>query len=244
MNAKQENDIKLVWFIDHPSARVWSVNPYQRCGIRCVYCIAQSQGKAEPWFGPDYVADELRSRLVKIPLDVEVEVGALVDAYPPKEEKLGLTRIVLSELSRQKRPFCINTKSDLVLRDADILVRHDGHCDVFMSLCSLDERIISRLEVNAPSAVDRLRVVFALYRAGVDVHIDASPWIPGVSDIGALLDAIPAGVRVQVAPLDIRHIGSEATIAGMRFTQEQINAAYRDHRKAVDENSRVRWKDF
>jgi len=244
MNAHRKNDVKLVSFIDHPSARIWSVNPYQRCGIRCVYCIARSQGKAEPWFGPDYVADELKSRLVKIPLDAELGVGALVDAYPPEEEKLGLTRIVLSELSRQKRSFCVNTKSNLVLRDADILIRHEGHCDVFLSLCSLDESILSRLEVNAPLAADRLRAVSALHRAGIDINIDASPWIPGVSDIGALLDAIPAGVRVQVAPLDIRHIGSEATIAGMRFTQEQINAAYRNHRKTVGENSRVRWKDF
>lgn len=242
MNSRLDKEIKLVWFIDHPSARSWSVNPYRRCGIRCVYCLARSQGKAEPWFGPDRIVEELRARLSAVPLDIEVGVGALVDAYPPEEEDLGLTRIVLSELSREKRPFCINTKSNLVQRDADILLRHSGHCDVFMSLCTLDEGMISKLEVNAPSAADRLRAVSELHRAGVDVHIDAAPWIPGISDIGALLEAIPAGVGIQVAPLDIRHIGAGATLGGMRFTQEQIEAAYRDHRKALGENPRVRWK--
>lgn len=239
----KKDDIKLVWFIKHPSARVWSVNPYKQCGIRCVYCIAHSQGNAKPWFGPDKVVDELRARLDQVPRETEVGVGALVDAYPPEEEKLVVTRVVLVELSRQTRPFCINTKSNLVQRDVDILVRHQGHCDVFISLCSLDQSIISKLELNAPSVADRLQAVSVLNRAGVDVNIDAAPWIPAVSNIADLLDTLPAKVGVQVAPLDIRHIGSEAKLAGMSFTQEQINAAYRQHREAVGGNSRVRWKD-
>lgn len=238
-----DDDVRLVWFIKHPSARVWSVNPYKQCGIRCVYCIARSQGKAEPWFGPDWVVAELRSRITVVPPDVEVGVGSLVDAYPREEEELGVTRLVLAELSRQARTFCVNTKSNLVQRDTDILVQHRGHCDVFISLCALDNSIISRLELNAPSVADRLQAVSALHRAGVDVNIDAAPWIPGVSDISALLNALPPGVRVQVGPLDIRHIGSEAKFAGMSFTQEQINVAYRQHREAVGNNSRVRWKD-
>lgn len=237
-----DDGTKLVWFIRHPSARVWSINPYKACGIRCVYCIARSQGKAEPWFGADRVTDELRSRTAEVPHDVEVGVGALVDAYPHEEKELGVTRAVLTELSRQIRPFCINTKSSLVQRDADILVQHKGHCDVYLSLCSLDESIISKLEINAPSVTDRLQAVSALNEAGVDVNIDAAPWIPGISDIGSLLDVLPAEARVQVSPLDIRHIGSEARFAGMRFSQEEINAAYQQHREEVGENNRVRWK--
>lgn len=238
-----DDDAKLVWFITHPSARVWSINPYKACGIRCTYCIAGSQGKAEPWFGIDRVTDELRTRIAEVPHDVEVSVGALVDAYPPEEEELCITRAVLTELSRQVRPFCINTKSSLVQRDADILIGHKGHCDVFMSLCCLDQSIISRLELNAPSVDDRLRAVSTLSEAGIDVNIDAAPWIPGVSNVGALLDALPTGVGVQVGPLDIRHRGSQATLAGMSFTQERINAAYEQHREGVGDDPRVRWKD-
>jgi DNA repair photolyase len=239
----KDDGARLLWFISHSSARIWSVNPYRACGIQCIYCIAGSQGQAEPWFGPDRGTDELRTRISEVPSDVEVFVGALVDAYPREEEDLGVTRLVLSELSRQARPFCINTKSSLVQRDSDILLQHKGHCDVFMSLCSLDQSIISRLEINAPSVAERLRAVRVLSEAGIDIHIDAAPWIPGAGDIGALLAALPAGVRVQVAPLDIRHMGSEATLAGMSLAQEQINAAYRQHRAAIGDNARVRWKE-
>ena len=237
------DEAKLVWFIRHPSARVWSVNPYKACGIRCVYCIARSQGNAQPWFGPACVVDELRKRLADVPRDTELFVGALVDAYPPEEERLGVTRLALTELSLQARLFCINTKSCLVQRDSDILLKHKGHFDVFMSLCSIDQDLISSLEPFAPSVSDRLETISALHGAGIDVSIDAAPWIPGASDINSILNATPAGVRVQVAPLDIRHIGHEATIAGMCFTQEKINAAYNQHRNAVGNNPRVRWKE-
>lgn len=235
--------IKLVWFIDHPSARIWSVNPYKSCGIRCVYCIARSQGKAEPWAGADRIVEELRARLEVVPPDVEVGVGSLVDAYPPEEKDLGLTRLVLAELSRQRRPFCVNTKSDLVVRDADILLRHQGHCDVFLSIATLDEALAARLEVNAPPVAARLRAVSELKKAGVDVNIDASPWIPGSSDIGALLKALPDGVRIQAAPLDVACLGPEATIAGKRFRQDEILEAYKAHREAVGEHPGIRWKD-
>lgn len=237
------NADRFVWFIQHPLARIWSVNPYRACGIRCVYCIAQSQGEAQPWFGPEAVVGELRARLVDVPDDKEVFVGALVDAYPPEEENLGITRLVLTELSHQERPFCVNTKSSLVQRDIDIFAGHNGHCDVLISLCSLDPNAISRLELNAPSVTERLQAVSVLNDAGVEVTIDAAPWIPGVSDIRALLEVLPEGVGVQVSPLDIRHIGFEATVAGTKFTQNQINTAYEQHRKQVGGGNRVRWKD-
>ncbi len=235
--------VKLVWFIEHPSARVWSVNPYKACSIRCVYCIAQSQGKAEPWFGPETVIDELQIRLTDVPKDKEVGVGSLVDAYPPEENELGITRMVLAELSRQKRPFCINTKSNLVERDIDILTQHDGHCDVFIGLCTLEQSAVRRLEVNAPSIAERLQAVSTLHEAGVDVNIDAAPWIPGLSDMRALLEALPDGVKIQVSPLEIGHVGSEFTFAGTSFTQQQIYDDYMQHRQEVGETERIRWKD-
>jgi len=239
----QEDNVRLVWYIKDPSARFWSVNPYKACGFGCAYCIARSWGKVDPWCGPDRVTDELRTRISEVPLDVEVSVGALADPYPPEEEQLGVTRLVLKELSRQSRSFCVNTKSPLVQRDIDILLQHDGHCDVFVSLCCLDQGIISKLEINAPSVADRLQAVSALDEAGVDVNIDVSPWIRGVTDIPALLDATPARVGIQVGSLDIRHIGAVATLGGMRFTQEQINEAYCQYIDMIGEHPRVRWKD-
>jgi len=237
-----KDDVKLVWFIEHPSARIWSINPYKQCAMRCAYCMAHAQGSAEPWFDAERLKKELATRLAEVPRDIELFVGALTDAYPPEEERLGLARIVLAELSRQNRPFCVNTKSALVQRDVDVLGQHEGHCEVLISLCCLDEEAVSTLEPNAPSVAERFQAISALRDAGVDVSIDAAPWIPGVSDIGELLERLPAGVQVQVAPLDIRHIGREATFMGKAFTQDQINTEYQEHRAVIGDSPRVMWK--
>jgi len=232
---------RFLWFIGEVG--VWSVNPYQRCPFRCVYCIAGSQGEAVPWHPGELVVPELRKALEQVPQGTELFVGAVVDAYPPVEEELGLTRSVLGEFSRQGRPFCINTKSTLVCRDIDILRSHPAHCDVYLGLCSLNEEALRALEPGAPSGAERLEAIRSLKSAGVDVNVDAGPWIPGVCDVEELMSRLPNGVRVQFEPLDIRRFGRTATILGQVFTQEDINAAYEVVRARFGDVPGVRWKD-
>ena len=235
-----EETSRLLWFIG--AVGVWSVNPYRKCPFRCVYCIAASQGEAVPWYAADRVVPELREALEQVPPDKELFVGALVDAYPPVEERLGLTRAILEEFSRQKRPFCINTKSTLVCREIDILQSHPAHCDVYLGLCSLDEGALRVLEPGAPSVTERLAAIRALKTAGVDVNVDAGPWIPGVSNAEDLISRLPPGVGLQFEPLDIRHFGDSATVLGRTYTQQGINAAYQAERRRIGDMPGVRWK--
>jgi len=241
MPSAGEDAARLLWFIG--GVGVWSVNPYRKCPFRCVYCIAASQGEAVPWYAVDRVVPELRKALKQVPQDTEVFVGAVVDAYPPLEGRLGLTRAILAELSRQKRPFCINTKGTLVCRDIDILQGHPAHCDVYVGLCTLDERAVRILEPGAPSAADRLAVIRALKSAGIDVNVDAGPWVPGVSDAEGLLSRLPEGVGTQFEALDIRHFGESATMLGRTYTQPEIDAAYQAERRRIGEMPGVRWSE-
>jgi len=50
-------------------------------------------------------------------------------------------------------------------------------------------------------------------------------------------------IKLKVSPLDIRHLGSAATLASLSLTQEQIDAAYERQRREVRGNDRVRWGD-
>ncbi len=214
---------------------IWSVDPYQRCSFRCVYCIADSQGESTPRHSAGRVVAALRRDLEAVPPEAELFIGATADAYPPVERELGLTRLVLAEVSRQGRPFCVATKGTLVLRDIDILRDHGGHCDVYLSLATLDDEALRRLEPGAPSAGERLDAIRALHDAGVDVHVEASPWIPGVSRAEELLAALPSGVGVKFVPLDTRRFGETATILGRRFSQTEILDAYGDAGLREDE---------
>lgn len=239
-SGEAENS-RLLWFINEVG--VWSLNPYRKCAFRCIYCIAGTQGEAIPWYPAGTVIPKLRDALGRVPHDTELFVGALADAYPPVEKELSLTRMILQELSRQERPFCINTKSTLVCRDMDILLSHTGHCDVYIGLCSLDDDAFRKLEPGAPSASERFDAIRTLNEAGIDVNIDAGPWIPGLSNAEDLIAKRPAGVNIQFEPLDIRHFGDSATILGRTFTQEEIDSYYRIERQKIGNIAGVLWKD-
>ncbi len=219
------------------------MNPYRKCAFRCIYCIAGTQGEATPWYPAGTVIPKLSAALGQVPHNTELFVGALTDAYPPVEKELCLTRTILKELSRQVRPLCITTKSTLICRDMDILSSHAGHCDVYIGLCSLDDDVLRKLEPGAPSASERFNAIRTLNEAGIDVNIDAGPWIPGISSAEELIAKRPAGVNIQFEPLDIRHFGDSATILGRTFTQEEINSYYRIERQKIGDITGVLWKD-
>jgi DNA repair photolyase len=241
MNGGAPDDAGLVHFISEVG--IWSVNPYRGCPFRCVYCTARGQGEAVPRLMPDEAAARLREALQDVPPDAELFVGAMADAYPPVEAELGLTREVLREVSRQGRAFCVNTKGTLVTRDTDVLKAHQGHCDVYVSLGMLDEAAVRALEPGAPPAAERLHVIGELHAAGIDVNVDASPWIPGVSCLEELLDRLPAGVGVQVTPLDLRHLGGRITLLGRALAQADVNASYAVERRRLGDRPGVLWKD-
>lgn len=222
---------------------VWSINPYRRCQHRCLYCISSSQGESSPWFPAGAVIPALRTRLPQVPATSEIFLGAIVDGYPPIERGLGITRLILRELVDQERPFCINTKSDLVTRDIDLLREHTAHCDVYMSLCSLDDDALWVLEPGAPSSFERLEAIRLLHAAGVEVAIDASPWIPGITDARELIAQRPEGVPMQFAPLNITHLGGVITLLGRKYTQPEIDADYLITRSTVGDIDGITWKD-
>jgi len=240
MTAEQDDNF-LVRKIK--SIGIWSINPYRGCAHRCVYCVARHQGDAVPWFPKEEVISELRLRLTQVSRDTELFVGSLVDAYPAEEGQLKITRIILKELSEQRRPFCIGTKSSLVCRDIDILQDHPVHCDVYLSLCSLQNDVLQSLEPGAPSVLERLNALSRLAEAGVDVNIDAAPWIPGISNAEELIRKTPKNGKIQFAPLDTLVFGGTMKLMGTKYVQEEINKAYLAERQRIGDLPGVWWKD-
>src|SRR4030067_11026 len=71
------------------------------------------------------------------------------------------TRQILEVLKENNCPFAIGTKSDLVLRDLDLISEASKkvHCCVSLSITTLDENLAKRLEPNAPPPKRRLEVI-------------------------------------------------------------------------------------
>lgn len=182
-----------------------SINPYRGCEHGCVYCFARP---SHAYWGlsagldfesklfhkpdaPEILAKELSKKGYK---PGPIALGANTDPYQPVERDQQLTRHILEVLAEFKHPFSIITKSDLVLRDLDIIapMAKQGLASVAVSVTTLDRKLANRLEPRACTPSKRLEAIHKLSKAGVPVTTLVAPIIPAINDheIEAILQAV------------------------------------------------------
>jgi DNA repair photolyase len=173
----------------------YSMNPYQGCEHGCVYCYARN---THPYWGYSAGIDFeavilvkknapalLHKRLVSKKWDGSpIMMSGNTDCYQPVERKMQLTRRMLEVMERFGNPVGLVTKSQLILRDLDILERLAAKRLVraAISLNTLDEDFRRVLEPRAASVESRLKTIRSLRAAGIPVHVLAAPIIPGLND--------------------------------------------------------------
>jgi DNA repair photolyase len=113
-----------------------------------------------------------------------VRLSLSTDPYQPGEEKYRVTRQVLEVLKEHAWPFAIGTKSDLILRDLDLISQASkkSWCCIALTVTTLDENLAKRLEPNAPPPQRRLEAVRRLSDEGIMVGVWLIPLIPYVTD--------------------------------------------------------------
>jgi len=173
-----------------------SINPYKGCEHGCVYCFARpthsylglSPGldfEAKIVSKPE-AAERLEETLRKPSYRCDViALGANTDPYQPIERDLRITRSLLEVFEAFRHPVCIVTKSNLVLRDIDLLARLAARrqASVLISITTLDRELARRMEPRAPTPQRRLEAVAALNEAGIPAGVLAAPMIPGLNDV-------------------------------------------------------------
>lgn len=165
----------------------WAVNPYRGCSHGCAYCYAQDVTRFEtsrPWGEVVEVkvniVSKLESELAKRSTGV-YGIGTVTDPYQPVEREYELTRGCLELLKKHRASVSILTKSDLVLRDMD-LIAACNEAEVGISVGSSDQGIASMVEPGAPSPERRFHALRALSAAGISTYLMMAPLIPGISD--------------------------------------------------------------
>lgn len=155
-------------------------NPYTGCDHACVYCYASSY---IPKFFDCRPKKNLISRLKKEAVKLKGEIISISnssDPYPNLEAETGLTRKCLEILSRQNCRIQIITKSDLVVRDVDLLRKVPSMVSLTITT---DNDVIARvIEPNAPLPSKRLKAVEKLVEEDVPVSVRIDPVIPFVND--------------------------------------------------------------
>jgi len=217
---------------------MWSVTPYERCDLRCIYCCTLAQGDSEP---SKHSVDRIWKGIKKIPVDDTLIFGAFSDAYPRAESEHRLTRELLRRLVDSERLVYIVTKGVGVLDDLDVLRQLGRRVLVQMSISTMDDEKSLQIEPGAAATSERLQVLWQLYEAGVPVEVNALPWIPGVSDIGRLVAAIPTDVTVTVSPLATRLERSDRRLMRQRFEREDIVRLYLEEKERIGPNPQLSW---
>jgi DNA repair photolyase len=182
----------------------WTVNPYRGCAMGCRYCYAtythEFMGIATPesFHSVIYVKEgaeaETARQLSSIVKRGElVAIGTATDPYQPGESEFKVTRRFLEAVAAHRNVrLAITTKGALVLRDLDLLqrIQERSSVGINVSLISLREDLLRRLEPWAPPPEVRLEVMRRLREAGLDVSLSVAPILPALTDSEPEIDAL------------------------------------------------------
>ena len=184
----------------------YCVNPYVGCLHACVYCYARFMrrftGHGEPWGhfldiklnAPEILAKEL----TKKPKRGTVLLGSVTDAYQSSERKYRLTRAILEILLKHDFPVSILTKSDLVVRDMD-LIKQFSNCEVGLTVTSMNKNVARNFEPRAASPKRRIEALATLHQNGIATYAFIGPIMPGLTNLEAIFETIQGKVAFVMA---------------------------------------------
>lgn len=169
----------------------YSANPYTGCTHACRYCYAsfmkRFSGHGEPWGAFLDVKMWQPLTNTKKYQGKQVFIGSVTDPYLPEEAEYKRTRALLEQLLGSGMEISIQTKSDLVLRDID-LIKQFPDARVGFSINTLDEAFREDMD-SAVSIERRLAAMERLHAEGIRTTCFISPVFPGITDVPAIIDA-------------------------------------------------------
>lgn len=168
----------------------YSVNPYVGCSHACKYCYASFMkrftGHSEEW---GRFLDVKHWDKIKNPKKYsgkELFIGSVTDPYNPQEKIYGRTRALLEQLKGSGAKLSIATKSDLILRDLD-LIKSFPDARVSWSINTLDENFKNDMD-RAVSIERRLNAMKKFHEAGIRTTCFISPIFPCITDVKAIIE--------------------------------------------------------
>ena len=165
------------------------MNLYRGCQHGCVYCDARSRCYQMNHIFEDIEIKENAMELLEAALKSKrrpcmLGTGTMSDPYMPVEKNLQMTRQMLELAEKYGFGATMLTKSDLVLRDLDILQRINEKTKavVQVSLTVMDDRLSKILEPNVCPTSRRIEVLRELQKAGIPTVVWLCPILPFLTD--------------------------------------------------------------
>ena len=165
------------------------MNIYRGCSHGCIYCDSRSKCYqfTHPFEdievkqnAPELLEKALRSKRKKC----MIGTGAMSDPYMHCEEELGLTRKCLEIIKKYEFGLAIQTKSDRILRDIDLLdeINRAAKCVVQITLTTYDDDLCRILEPNVCNTKRRIEVLEEMQKRGIPTIVWLTPILPFIND--------------------------------------------------------------
>ena len=170
----------------------YDLNIYRGCNNRCKYCYAEKSHEylnscdyQNEIFVKTNIADELEKELSSARWNREIiNIGGLCDSYQSVESKYQLMRDVLKIMIKYKNPVIISTKSDLILRDLELIDELAGYAyvNIALSITSVNNDISKRVEPGASLPKDRLKALTEVGKTKAYTGFHLMPILPFLAD--------------------------------------------------------------
>lgn len=191
----------------------FALNPYTGCDHGCLYCYAPgvTHRDWDTWRVVRVkinIADRL-SKEIKY-ADGTIGIGTVTDPYQRAETKFELTRRCLQIISLAGKPIHMHTKSDLILRDTDLLSEIDSI--VGITVTGIDDRASKIAEPGAPLPARRLEALKQLTSAGIRTYALIGPILSHLEgNEESFIDAIArtGTTMIYLDKLNMRNVPEE-----------------------------------
>lgn len=224
----------------------YSLNPYRGCQHSCAYCYVPNvlRIKRNEWGSfvnvrtniPTVLSKELRTKKPGV-----VAISTVTDPYQPVEKKYKLTRYCLEQLLIRDFPVSIQTKSDLITRDIDIISKF-SKAEVMFSIGTLNDTERKILEPYSSPIQNRLDALKQFSNEGIETSVFFGPIYPTVktSDIPTIVDTfVQFGAKeIMVDKLNLKP-GIKDKIVEVFPPYEKLIENVSSHQKLFDEIMRV-----
>lgn len=246
------------WFgTDH------TMNIYRGCCHGCLYCDSRSDCYQIGEFDRVRVKADalriLRDDLARKVRPAFIGMGAMSDPYNPFEEELELTRHALELIDAYDCGVTVATKSDLIVRDIDILTAIQSHSPVIckITITTTDDTLAAKVEPHAPAPSRRLAALEKLSEAGLFAGVLLMPVLPFLEDsdenvLSVVEGAAKAGARFIYPALGVtmRQGQREYFLDGLerafpgRGLKERYLRQYGDRYQCASPRARELWAVF
>lgn len=227
----------------------YDLNVYRGCEHGCKYCYALYSHKylnSTNYYDDIYVktniVEKLKKQLSKSSWKKEIiAIGTVSDSYQSIEAEYELMPKILKTLIKYKNPTIISTKSNLILRDFDLIEELSNltYVNIASTITTKDEKLAKIIEPKASTVKERFQILDKFKNTNASVAMHMMPIIPYITDSYENINSLfkqASGIDVNYALYGPLNLYGKTRKSFFKFIKDDFPNCYEDIRKVYGSN--------